>query len=369
MALLVYLIYILAIAGGLYYLLQSSYPENITIREPQSNPLVSIIIPTRNEERNIARCLESLMHQNYSNTEIIVVDGNSTDDTVKIATSYDEVTVVREPDRPEGWVGKPWACYFGYQQASGEVFLFTDADTSHRMDSLKATLAELEQSDGFISLLTTQEFKSFWEHLLSIVFLIISLSVRGTKGTGNVHIANGQYMMFTRATYEQLGTHQVVADSIIEDLAFGTLAAKAGNPPKIIAHHNLVRTRMYRSLDEIQEGFGKNLALGVREAGIDSLIGGGFISIWAVGWFVLIVIELLDGTEILLIEVIIIIIGYLSFAILLYGIETQVSTGGTFYVLIYPLYFIVLQYIILTSMIQTYVKNEIVWKDQTYSIK
>lgn len=365
---LLIILYLLSIVGSLYYLYRSTYPEAIKFQQLDDQPDVSVIIPARNEEDSISRCLQSLTDQTYKNLEIILVDGSSEDNTVEIASKFDQVTIIKEPSRPDKWVGKPWACYQGYQKASGEILLFTDADTWHHTQSLETIVAELKQTNGFLSFLTTQELKSFWEHMLTIVFLIISITVRGTKGTSNAHIANGQYMMFTRSRYEQLGTHEVVAGSIIEDLAFATHAASKGYPPRIVSKKDLVKTRMYRNLSEIREGFGKNLALGVQQSGIQSIIGAGFITTWALGWIILLMIELIDGGSLTVIYVIAIVGGYILFAALLFIIENNLTENGTVYVLVYPVYYLVFEFIVITSMIRTFIFQEIEWKGHKYKI-
>src|SRR5919202_2278522 len=99
------------------------------------NPKVSIILPARNEEKYIAKCLESLLTQDYQNFEIIAVNDSSTDKTETIIYEYAKgsscIVPVSARPKPDGWVGKNWACYEGYMKATGEVFLFTDADTVH----------------------------------------------------------------------------------------------------------------------------------------------------------------------------------------------------------------------------------------------
>ena len=356
--------------GSVFILYRTSLPRQISLGVPETQPLVSIIIPARNEEQNLPRLLDSLVQLNYPAVEILVIDGHSTDRTADVATSYPGVEVIAEPPRPQEWVGKPWACYTGYKQASGQILLFTDADTYHTPDSLNTTVKALQQSRGFLTLLTTQEFGSFWEHILAIVFLIISISVRGSQGTSRANIANGQYMMFTRQCYESLGTHQVVKNSIIEDLAMGTHAASRGVPPFLCAHHNLVTTRMYRNLAGIREGFGKNLALGVNQTGFGSILSAGVITFWGLGGFLILFIQLLVGDlpALVIWDWLILLLGYTSFVLVLFLLEKNISTRGTVYVLLYPMYFLVFELIVLVSFFQTFIRKEITWKGQQYEV-
>lgn len=331
-------------------------------------PLVSIIIPARNEAHNIANCLDSLSSLDYPNFEIILVDGNSSDETVAIASKYKDVKIVKEPPLPNNWVGKPWACHVGSYEARGKVLLFTDADTVHRKDSLNKAISELEKSKGFVTMVTTQIFATFWEHLLTIVFLMISVTVNGTKGNSKAQIANGQYMLFTRSTYDRIGGHESVFNSIVEDLALGTTAAKEGYKPAIIIEHNLVKARMYRDLPDIFNGFTKNLGLGMKQVGVFGVFIATIINLWAMGFLFVLGVDYLILGELNLTHFVISTIGYSSFLILLYIGETKISEKGTPYVLIYPLYFIMFWLIVTKSMIQTFIFKNITWKDRVYTL-
>ncbi|HVD09000.1 MAG TPA: glycosyltransferase family 2 protein, partial [Nitrososphaeraceae archaeon] len=110
----------------------------------KSKPKVSIIVPARNEEETILICLQSLLSQDYDNYEVIAIDDSSTDKTPSIISELSEknhrLIAVKAPSRPEDWIGKNWACFQGYQKSSGEILLFTDADTVHKTDSLSSAV-------------------------------------------------------------------------------------------------------------------------------------------------------------------------------------------------------------------------------------
>src|SRR5215470_18506709 len=107
-----------------------------------SNPQVSVIVPARNEEGNLAACLESLVPQSGVDFEIIVVNDHSTDRTAEIAASFAGVHVIEAGPLPQGWTGKNNAVACGARQARGQWLLFTDADTVHVSGSLARALAE-----------------------------------------------------------------------------------------------------------------------------------------------------------------------------------------------------------------------------------
>ncbi|MHA2503767.1 MAG: glycosyltransferase [Candidatus Kariarchaeaceae archaeon] len=359
-------VYLIVLLASMLVLLLVPRPFNFEESATEESRKVSIIIPARNEETNIGRCIESLTQQTYANTEIIVVDGRSEDRTREIAASFIQVTVVDEPERPEGWVGKPWACYHGYQQASGDILLFTDADTYHTPDALRQTVKQL-QSSGLVTVLTSQEFKSFWEHMLTIVFFVIGIATNGSKGTDRTSIANGQYMLFERSLYEQLGTHKLVAGSIIEDLEFGTKAAKQGYPPLLISKSGLIFTRMYTSLGEILEGFGKNLALGMGIIRVQDFVKVGLLQFWGMGVLLLPLEILIDGS-LSNFTIILALVGYLSHVLFLTVSEKWLTTSFSPFMVLYPVYYVVFWYVILYSVISTYLSKEIVWKGNKYTI-
>src|SRR5579862_2848119 len=106
----------------------------------ESMPKLSVIVTARNEEKMIEDCLRSLLGQTYSNLEIFAVDDSSTDSTpqilAKFANEDSRIHAVSAGKKPEGWVGKTWPCWRGFEESSGEILLFVDADSTFRNDLL-----------------------------------------------------------------------------------------------------------------------------------------------------------------------------------------------------------------------------------------
>jgi chlorobactene glucosyltransferase len=340
-------------------------------------PMVSIIVPARNEVDNIERLLTSLQNLEYENYEIIVVDGQSIDGTFEKAQSLSDAKtkVISEPNKPDKWVGKPWACYTGYKQANGEMLIFTDADTFHNPRSLKLIVQELISSKGFVSFYTTHEFKSFWEYLLTLIFLTISIAIDGAKGTRNVIIANGQYMAFTRKIYEKIGTHKVVSDSITEDMDLAILGRSIGYKPDIIYFPNLVTVRMYKSLGELFEGFSKNMAIGGSSIDFFAKIRVGIFHIWGIGSIVLfassiVLYSIEEITQrILFVMLFIAIVGYIIHSLVLIITEKTLTEKWKLYQFLHPLFYVVLYIILLYSCYQYKVRKSIIWKGRIYSVQ
>ena len=120
------------------------------------NNRVSVIVPARNEEKNITRCLKSLQAQDYDNFEVIVVDDCSTDDTLKIIQKFcltdDRFISIHLSEKKKNWAGKNFACYQGSQKATGDVLLFTDADTDHNKESISSSLASFNLSHSVLGI-------------------------------------------------------------------------------------------------------------------------------------------------------------------------------------------------------------------------
>lgn len=259
--------------------------NQIAAREPAGAlPFLSIIVPARNEAYQIEDCLRSLLLQRYPDFEVIVVDDESSDNTAEvvscIAAGDSRVRLLRGAPLPSGWVGKPWALVQGESVALGEWLLCTDADTVHHpLAASSAVQAAQERGVDALSLLTTQEMKSFAERaLLPAILWTIVLAIGPLASVSNprkrVAIFNGQYLLISRALYEATDGHTAVANEIAEDLEFARYIKRDGRfRIALLGANDLVRTRMYRSLNEIWGGFVKNFALGMRERTLEACAG------------------------------------------------------------------------------------------------
>ncbi len=357
-------LYLVTIILTLFFL--SRIDEGLPLKEnltPPELPKVSIIVPARNEELNIRSCLVSLTNLDYPDYEIIVVDGNSIDDTRRIVENeFPEITLIEEPPRPKEWIGKPWACHVGWKHATGDILLFTDADTIHRQDSLrKLVSALLTQTDGFLTIVTRQILKRFWEYTLVIVFQTIALSVYGARGSGFRYLANGQYLMFTRKAYEEIGGHEAVRDKIIEDMELASIAAKKGLKPIFFDVPDLVAVRMYHHFSDFFNGFAKNLAIGANTLSAGAIFRNVVLQVWAIGWpFLLFLAHPLALP--------VAVFGYLSYvSICMYG-QYRLTRKVTFHMIFAPLFFIIYLLVVNYSFYQVNIKKKVTWKGISYSV-
>jgi|SRR5579859_996169 len=229
-------------------------------------PQISIIVPARNEEASLARCLESLIAQTCVSFEIIVVNDHSTDRTREIAESFPAVRVIDAGPLPPGWTGKNNAVANGARAARGEWLLFTDADTVHLPGSLMRALAEAnENAADLLSYSPEQIAVTFWEMAaLPVVFAELARQYPPSKVSdpnSPAAAANGQYILVNREAYDAVGGHAAVASSILEDVALARAMKASGRKIRFRYAADAVRTRMYRNFGQLREGWTKNLAL------------------------------------------------------------------------------------------------------------
>lgn len=223
---------------------------------------------------NIRTCVASLTRSGYPAFEVLVVDDRSDDGTADLVRAMDRgrarrLEVLDGKALPPGWLGKPWACWQGAGEAAGELILFTDADTVHGVDLLDRAVVGLEE-DGLdlLTLSGRQLMESFWERLVQPqIFFAMLLRFRDVEGASarkrwRSVIANGQFMLFRRDAYWELGGHEAVRDEVVEDLAFAQRVVRRGRTLGVRLAESGFATRMYRSLGELVSGWSKNILLG-----------------------------------------------------------------------------------------------------------
>lgn len=250
-----------------------SYPA----RAPADAVRVSVIVPARDEARNIARCVRSVLGTTYPDVELLVVDDHSADGTAELARAAaagdGRLRVLDNPPLPPGWMGKQWACATGAAAATGRVLCFADADTEHAPDLLPRAVAALRARDAaLLSVAGRQELGSFWEKVVQPqVFAVIAARYGGGDRVSRARrpvdkIANGQCLLMTRAAYDRVGGHAAVRDVVVEDLKLAQRTAEAGLPVHLVTGERQLATRMYTSLAELVRGWRKNVYAGGREA-------------------------------------------------------------------------------------------------------
>lgn len=259
---------------------------------PEEAPLISVLVPARNEARNIRRCLEALLAQTYPNYEVIVLDDRSTDETPHIlqelAAQHPRLRVLQGAELPPGWAGKPHALHQAAQAARGEWLCFVDADTFLVPEALASAYRKAcETGADLFTFLTRQEMGTFWERVvLPLVFTALSVGFsprRVNDPQRRDAIANGQFILIRRPVYDAVGGHAALKDSIVEDKDLAVRVKGAGYRLVLADGQHVATTRMYTSLPEMWEGWTKNIFLGLRGSAGMLLLGafGAFLSLMA----------------------------------------------------------------------------------------
>jgi len=249
--------------------------------ESEQLPTISVIVPVRNEETKIARCLNSLAVQDYPNFEIVVIDDKSTDDSgriiAEIASQYQNIKVIPGRENRPGWLGKCNALHHGSPHARGEWLVFSDADTYHHPNSLRdAVGAAIEYKADMISFMPVQELYSFSERIVMPTLLGSFLCGDPTNSINDPKnprsYAYGQYIMVRRTTYDAIGGHESVKDQILDDISIGRVTKENGFAVTACDGRPLYTVRMYTSFSELWSGWTKN-AFAIINCNIVSLVG------------------------------------------------------------------------------------------------
>lgn len=230
-------------------------------------PLVSVLVPARNEEATIGACLWSLLDQTYPNIEIFVLDDNSTDQTTYLAASFEKpkVHLIGGRPLPSGWTGKAWACHQLAQVANGELLLFLDADVFLEPAAIEQLVnAQAATNAQFVTALNRNEVVTFGEQLTVpfVVWSIVTLLPLGLaywlRRATIFSAANGKLLLFTRQAYEQTGGHAQVRQDATEDLALCREVKKHELDWRLLDGSEIARVRMYNGFREAVESFSKN---------------------------------------------------------------------------------------------------------------
>jgi len=218
-------------------------------KRKHNNPKVSIILPSRNEEMFLPKCLETLIDQDYPNYEIIVIDDSSEDSTRNIISEYakhnSKIIPVWARPKPDGWIGKNWACMEGYKKATGELLLFTDADTTHAKNVISLAVAHL-LSFNLDALTAIPNLVSidFWTKItlpMISTFLHTRFSaIRVNDPSKKTGYFFGSFFIIKQKTYEEVGTHEGVKQEIIEDGALGKKVKDSGHKMKMVRGEHLI---------------------------------------------------------------------------------------------------------------------------------
>jgi len=281
MGLMAYLVLIFWFFGFIFFW-KVHYPKSIR-RLDETSSSISIIIPARNEERNLTRLVQSIKDQNLKAHEIIVIDDHSKDLTAEMGRMAG-CMVIPSKDLPEGWTGKPWACWQGAQKATGDIFLFLDADTFLEPEGLSKIVSTYLEKGGLLSVQPFHKMKRMYERL-SAIFNLITVGGMNAftpfgprlKPTG----AFGPCMICSRKDYFKVGGHEKARGEVLESLTIGKEFLRANRKVNCYGGKGTISFRMYPDgFQSLVEGFGKGFGTG---ANAMSMVGLFMIAGWVFG--------------------------------------------------------------------------------------
>jgi len=247
---------------------------------PRATPLVSVLVPARNEAENLRAHLPHLLASDHPRLEILVLDDQSEDETAAVAAAFargapDRLRLLRGAPLPAGWLGKSWACAQLAREARGGVLLFCDADVAAGPRAVSRTVALLERhAAGALTAIPRPRLERLAE--AAVIPLVAQLPVAATlplalvprTAAPGLSMANGQWLAFTRDAYARIGGHASVRGAVLEDVLLGRAVKRAGLRLVAAAAPRDLSVRMYDGWTEVSAGFRKNLyaLLGARTA-------------------------------------------------------------------------------------------------------
>ena len=339
-------------------------------------PLLSIVVPARNEERAIGRGVSSLLAQTYPRLEVIVVDDRSTDRTGEILRglpSDARLRIVVGEDPPAGWLGKPHALFQGAAVARGELLLFVDADVRYHPEAASQAVGFLERRRAdFVGLLPKLEAETFWEEVLMPNLLCAVYfgpgflanfdrprSIAGGSGAGN---------LVRRSVYDAIGGHELLQASVIDDLHLAVAAKRAGFRARVVSAQDRVAVRMYNGFREVWDGFTKNVAFSVSGVlGIAVLL----LLLLSTGAALLplaVLVAALFGAPISSTDVVLA-VAAIAYVVLARTLLALSQGSSVWPAVTHPLMAAVWAALLARSLYQRYVRRSIVWRGRAFDAR
>jgi chlorobactene glucosyltransferase len=336
---------------------------------------MSILIPARNEEENIKRCIISLTKQDYKNIEILVLDDNSTDDTVRIVLELSQkdprIKLYSGGPLKKGWLGKSYACWQLSKHARGDYLIFTDADTLHFPNSISGAVACLLRYNlDALSVFPKEIMVTFHERMMVPFghYIILSLMplylIRKIK-TALFCTAIGQFMLFKKEVYKKIGGHKSIKGKMLEDIKISKRVKSFGYKFMIFDGRSNVYCRMYRNFREIVEGYSKVL-FAVFDYKI-YMISIAIILVAAIFLFpfIMLPVGILFDWPLVLIELIILQIIIILITKIILSLRFKCKAVD---IILHPISIVYLILIAINSVLNTKIGMGVYWKGRIYDV-
>lgn len=276
-----YILLILLLLSSSGLILFSKFTLSCCNEPYKKNCKVSIIIPARNEEKNIQNIMESLKKQTYKPYEIIVVDDSSSDRTFYLARQYG-AKVIKNTKLPEGWIGKNWAVWNGFLKSTGDILVFLDADVTLAPNALEALIKTRDKVGGTISVVPYHKTGKFYEKLSLLPYLLGVFAF--TSPFERKNYTKGLYgacIVTSREDYDKIKGHSCISSELLDDLNLGKKLSEAGVNVENFIGDNLVSFRMYpNGIGSELQGFGKGAALSTATLRPETVM---LIALWVIG--------------------------------------------------------------------------------------
>ena len=381
----IFLLYQYIITGVLALLLINFIINNIQFKDTakvqlspetiEENPLISVLIPARNEEHNIRRCLVSLMKQDYKNLEILVLNDNSTDNTAgvvsELARKDKRIKLYHGKPLEKGWLGKSFACYQVSKFAKGKYFVFTDADTLHFPNSIGCSVAcLLRYKVDALSVFAKQIMVTIHERMMVpsgnyMIFWFLPMVLIRKAKSALFCTAIGQFMLFKKEVYEKIGGHKSVKSRILEDVIISKQVKKCGYKFMIFDGRHSLYCRLYHNFKEVVKGYSKILFAAFGFNTYMMLTAILFISALFILPFVMLPISILFDWALIHVNLLTIQIIMIFIARLIFTFRYRSKVIDAF---LHPLAFIYLISIAINSIFQIRSGAGVYWKGRTYDV-
>ena len=344
--------------------------------QPISNPpRISVCVPARNEERGVEACLQSLLNQDYSNFEVIVIDDHSTDSTPDImqalAQEYSHLKVLEGINLPEDWLGKPFALHQAFKVSQGEYLLFTDADLVFKSTALNTAVHVMrERKLDVLTLMPKAEFGSFWEQAVQpVIFGFIASLTRFRNVNDPGHksaMGFGAFLMFRRAAYEKIGGHEAVKADVLEDVLIAKCAKRAGLKLFVADGKQLFSIRMYFGLKEIWFGWQKNMFFAMKESVLKATYNVAVVLGFVFTPYIILAINIFEQIGWLWIGMAMVGVVLVSAAAYKTCDEMGLHRNNA---VLFPMGALVMAAIMANSMFHTLVRKKTKWRGRIYPVK
>ena len=354
----IHLIFLVIVISNYIY----SKKTNRILLNNSYQPGVDILIPARNEEKNIKNLVNSILRSDYRNYRIFILDDNSNDRTKiiveELEKEYSNLKLIEGKPLPDGWLGKNWACHQLALKAGNDYLLFMDADVTISPDSISIAISIMNNKEAdLLSIFPSQKVGTFGEALvvplmdwLLLTFLPLQKVYKSPKRS--LSAANGQFMLFRTEAYKKSGGHEKLKGKIVEDIEFARSLKSIYKRVIILPGNNKVNCRMYNGFPEAVSGFVKNLYPGF---GINPILYA-IIMMLITALFLFPFVLMFFSYNSILTTTIILIQRFFSSLIS--------KQNPVINILLFPFHIMILAYISIRSLILTK-QNKVIWKDRS----